>query len=95
MIVCKYCKKKGHKIDNCPDIICKNCKNRGHPFWKCNLIKKLVVENENNNENDNNWIVIENTKRRVTTNNKLDAIKNRDNVLEFKKFIGKNWSELI
>ena len=34
-MLCKYCKKNTHLIDDCPEIICKKCRIVGHPFWKC------------------------------------------------------------
>jgi hypothetical protein len=45
-MVCKYCKKTTHLIDDCPEIICKKCKLVGHPFWKCrNILKKNTQTN--------------------------------------------------
>jgi len=49
-MLCKYCKKTTHLIDDCPEIICKKCRIVGHPFWKCkNIIKgdKKKINNSN------------------------------------------------
>ena len=39
-MLCKYCKKETHLIDDCPEIICKKCRIVGHPFWKCKNVNK-------------------------------------------------------
>ena len=41
-MLCKYCHKKDHLIDNCPSIICRKCGKIGHPKWLCPNTKKIT-----------------------------------------------------
>jgi len=55
-MLCKYCHKKDHLIDNCPSIICRKCGKVGHPKWLCTEIKKKnndesKIENKNKYKN--------------------------------------------
>ena len=38
-MVCKYCFKKDHSIQNCTSIKCKICNNIGHAHWLCPKIE--------------------------------------------------------
>lgn len=50
-MICKYCKKKDHEIDDCPEIICKKCRIVGHPFWKCrNTTNKKKDKNKDSKQ---------------------------------------------
>lgn len=51
-MLCKYCKKDSHVIDDCPEIICKKCRIVGHPFWKCKNTPKGGGTGENLKDKD-------------------------------------------
>jgi hypothetical protein len=71
-MVCKYCKKTTHLIDDCPEIICKKCKLVGHPFWKCrNILKKNTQTNntlDESNDTHSNGELDENQKHDTRAN---------------------------
>ena len=95
---CKYCKKKDHNIDDCPDIICRVCKLFGHPHWKCDKKQenKLVSTNISNN-------ISHNISHNNSNNNKKE-VKKRSEIIyncndindlnDFKKFLNISWGNI-
>ena len=62
-MLCKYCKKTDHLIDDCQEIICKKCRIIGHPFWKCkNSQKDNKKVNKLIEKPSNRYITVKNNK---------------------------------
>ena len=93
-MLCKYCHKKNHVIDNCPSIICRKCNKIGHPKWLCPNTKK------NNNDETNN--ITNNTPNNVTKYKTFVAKKQAEEIEErnikyYLKLINKNhqWGDIL
>lgn len=84
-MVCKYCHKKDHVIDNCPSIICRKCGKIGHPKWLCPGIKK------NNDE------TITENKYKNFTCKKVAEVKEERNIKYYLKLINRNydWGDIL
>ena len=76
-MLCKYCHKKNHVIDNCPSIICRKCNKIGHPKWLCPNSKK---------NNDSSTNISSNITSNITNNA-------TNNETKYKTFVSKKQTE--
>ncbi len=91
---CKYCKKKDHIIDNCPDIICRICKLFGHPHWKCSKpANKISVNNKPDNKPDNKSDNRIDNKNRIKRSDIITQI-DIDEINDFKKYLDVSWGDI-